>query len=477
MREASREIARLCEQWWARLADATKAEQHGFAGQILDLLGWSHVEPVQLTVPGAEAARVSYILRGGAETAVAAHFVMPGALEPPSSLVERGLDFCVTTRRLANATRALNVAYAWVTDLNRSYFYDVGADELLLHADGPADFNRSFVRVLSRGDVERGAVEEIRRQPRSYAARQLREWESHWCAQLCAEDPRLDEEKALLALDRLVVVRFLAEHPVLKRAQWDLRRRFDDLTALALADDPAGCGAGLVELFRVLVTDWHAGLFAAAPPLEEALARDTVAGPLLRELALLSRTKFTIATVLESFNFGEPAEKARVRMVPDANKEQEAYLARQTLATIDAARLDLDVAEEGYRAVFHWFDKLVAVYERLDVEFDAQGALEPAPEDLLAWAERDGARPEALVDKRRYAAERGLTLHCATARQRRTACLMLYLHVIGRYHQGHERMGRFPDLAESLQHRAARPSARSWGTAPAADAAEESEVV
>jgi len=462
MRESSQEITQLCESWRAKLADSTKDE------------------PIEAKATWKQAASISFVLRAGAETAVAAHFVMPGTLEPPGSLIERGLDFCEATRALVNVTRALNITHAFVTDLYRSYLYDVRADELLLHADAPADFDRDFVDVLSRADIERGAVAEVRRQPRSYAARQLRQWCRHWCAHLCAEGQALPEETAFLAIDRLLVLGFLLDHNVLTRTQWDLRKHLGDLIALAFSGNPAGCGQQLTALFRDLWQQWNAGLFAPAPLLEDVLAKDTIAVPLLKEFALLSRTKFTIATILESFNYGEPAEKARVRMVPEATKEREIYLAKCTLDTIDSARVEIDVDEEGYRAIFQWFDRLVALYERLEVQSEAQAAREPVPEDLdlLAWAERDAAKPKALADKHHHAAERGLTIYYATARQLRTARLMLYLHLISRYHQSKEPFARFPNLDDTFKARqGVLKAGRNWANQPMSNHTEESEVV
>lgn len=477
---SSQEITRQCESWWAKLADSTRVEQHHVAEHVLALLGWTNPECVQTQASWMQAANLSYVLRCGAQTSLAAHFVTPGTIEPPSSIVDRGLDFCETTRLLANGTRSLHIRYAFVTDLYRWYLYDVEADELLLYADTPPDFERELAGVLSRADVERGALEELRRQPRSYAARQLREWCHRWCGEFCGTRQALPEETAFLAIDRLLVLGFLLNQNVVKHPRWDVGKRFGDLISLAFSSSPAGVGRALTTLFGDLWEHWHAGLFAPAPPLEEILVRDAMAVPFVKEFALLSHTKLTIATILESFNYGEPAEKARVRMVPDVNKERETYLAKWTWLTVDEARLELDIQEEGYRAIFLWFDKLVDLYERLDIEFEAQSGHRVVPEDLdlLAWAEMAAAKPAALSDKRRHAAERGLRIYYASSRQLRTARLMLYLHVISRSHQDKERMLEFPDLTETLKVRPRSLDAdRRWMSQPAQDLDEESEVV
>lgn len=474
-RDPFEDILRLCESWWAKMADSTKTGQNEFAENFLAKLGWTDFEPVQTKAHWASLVSASYILRAGAE--VAAHFVMPGCLEPPSSIMERGLDFCKTTRLLVGGTRGLNVPYALITDLQRFYFYDVRGDALLLHADAPVHYKRDFGTVLHREDVERGAIEEIRRQPPGFVARQLREWCNRWTKELSDKNPQIAEDAVDLALDRFLVMGFLLYHNILKRPSFDFPKRLGGLAALALSDRPEGCGRQLAELFDALWHQWHAGLFAPVPHLEEALTQDAFATPLLKEFALLSRTKFTIATILESFNYGsEAAEKARVRMVPDENADRETALAKLNLDTVDSAQIEIDVKGEGYRAIFHWFDKLVALYERLDSDYRAREAREvdTSDLDLLAWAERDSARPRALVDKRQHAAQQGLIVYYDSPRQFRTARLMLYLHIISRYHQTKEHFAQFPVIEDTLQPRPRTiESDRKWMSE---SASEETEV-
>ncbi len=453
--ESSHEIAKLCESWWGKLADNTKEDQHRFAEQLLNLLGWGTVTPIESKPVLAHVGSASYVLRSGAQIAVAAHFVMPGALDPPSSLTKRGLDFCDTTRLLVNETRALNVDYAFITDLYRSYFYDARTDELLMSADSPAEFRRDMADPLRQADIESGSLEQLRRPPRTEVARHLHEWCHYWRETIVAHSG-LADDAAFLVLDRLLVLRYLFEHDILKRTGWRLRRRFAELVGKAFSADSRGCGRVLCGLFHDIWFDWKADLFAAEPAIDAVLEKDSVAVPLLKESALHSRTKFSIATILESFNYGEAAEKARVRMVPDANEDREGYLARQTLAAIDEAHIEIDLADEGYRAILHWFDNLVAMYERLDVEFERQAAQGAAcmPEiDLFEWSEIAARRPQALTDRLQHAVERGMTVYYSTPRQLRTARLMLYLHLISRYHQSKQRFLSFPKIEAVFERR------------------------
>jgi len=458
MRESSVEITKLCESWWGKLADSTKVDQHRFAEQLLGLLGWKDLKPVETkfmavvedsdTSAGGNICTACYMLRGSGQASIAVYFVMPGALEPPTPVIQRGLDFCETTRWLVNETRAMHVDYAFMTDLYRSYLYDVRSDDLLLHANSPVEFKREFVEILSRPNVERGSLEEVRRQPRSYIARQLREWCHHWCETLVAE-AKVGEDTAFLALDRLLVLRYLFDHDILKRTGWRLRQRFADLVTKAFSAQPRGVGRLLTGLFHDIWFDWKADLFAAVPALDAVLAKDAVASELLREFCLHSRDKFGIATILESFNYGDAAEKARVRMVPEPDEEREAYLSKQRMDTIDSVRIELDLADEGYRSIFFWFDKLVDLYERLEVEYDLKSLRSASASqelDLFAWSEMAAKRPHALADKFQHVVENGMTIFYSSPRQLRTARLMLYLHLINRYDQAKQKFVRFPKI-------------------------------
>ena len=457
MTESFQEITKLCETWWGKMADNTKVDQQRFAEQLLSLLGWKGLVPLEPRKHLAQVSCITYMLRGGPQTLVAAHFVMPGALEPPATVAQQGLDYCETTRLIIAEGPSPQADYAFITDLYRSYLYDARTGELLLAANTPAEFRREFgdtrMRggargVLSKANVERGSLEEVRRQPRSQVARQLRQWCQHWIETL-ASDQHLTEHLACLAVDRLLVVRFLFEHDILKRSGWRLRQRFSDLTGKVFSGDIRGCGKMLTSLFHDIWLDWKADIFSAEPALNAVLEKDEVAAPLLREFALHGRNKFGLVAILESFNHGDAAEKARVRMVPDANEEREMYLAKQTARTIDEVHIEIDIADEGYKAIFYWLDRLVDLYERLEVDFNVrsyQAAPEPEEMDLFTWSEIAAKCPDALSDKFQHALERGLTVYYSTPRQLRTARLMLYLHLISRYDQSGQKFTTFPKI-------------------------------
>jgi len=452
---ASNDLQRLCETWWEQLATSTRSEQHKFAEQFLELLDWQEPAPIAMQALAPQLSTVSYVLRGEGQTAIAAHFTTPGSLEPPSSLFERSVDFCPATRVLVDAAKALRVRYCYVTDMFRSYLYDAYTDELLLFADSPTEFRKELSIVLDRAEVEHGSFEEIRRQPRSAVARQLREWRRRSTDTL-ASQTRLPEETLDLALDRLIVLRFLMDHDILKKPGWRFKQRFEELMTSAGESEPRGVGKQLTSLFHDLWFDWKADIFKPAPELDEALDRDEVSAPLLAEFSLLSKAKFALPTVLESFNYGDAPEKARVRMIPDDDEERLTVLHKQTPESIDTLRLEVDIEDEGYRAVFHWFDRLVHEYGRMEQEFDMmqeRSAPMPGDVDLFAWGEQAAARPQAFGERFHYASEKGLTIYYASQRQYRTIRLLLYLHVISRYERNRIRFTRFPQIEQSLHPR------------------------
>ena len=452
--DVSKDITKLCESWWETLADSTKVEQSRFAEQFLDLLGWRDLAPLERKGTWARYAMVSYILRAGSN-GIATYFVLPGQLEPPTALMERGLDFCEATRMLVSVARGLHVRYTFITDLHRSYLYDVKTDELLLHADSPRKFAGDFREVMQQTNVEDGALEGIRREPRSHVARHLRDWIQRWRETLVMEH-QCSKEAAYQLIDRVLVIRYLFSHGALRRMGWGLQKRYQQLVGLAFSPNAGNCGKDLTGLFHDIWLDWKADLFAASAEVDGVLEQPGVAAPLLRESVLLSHVKFNVATVLESFNYGEPMEKARVRTIPDVDEERETYLAKITPESVDTAEMKVDIVDEGYRAVLHWLDKLVGLYERLETEFDAKTYNPrnmPADMDLFTWSEMDANRPQALADKLRHAVEHGLTVYHATPRQFRTARLLLYLHLISRYGKTKQRFTHFPRVEAALKPR------------------------
>jgi hypothetical protein len=455
MRVASTKITQLCEARWENREQTDERAQKRYVSQLLALMGWDMPIPFTPRAGAEYLGAQPFLLRATNGTAVAAYFVGPGVIEPPSVIVERGLDYCPATRVLVTESQALNVQYVLVSDLYRSYLYDAQTDELLLFADSPDIFNEDFVPVLSKEDMEAGALDDVRRPPRSLTARQLREWSEHWINEI-ARHGSISTDRASLAIDRLIVVRYLSYHDILRRTKWRLEQRFNDVIRQAQSSIPTGIGGELMRLFHDMWFDWRMDVFEPAPDLDRVLELDEIVVPMLQEFALIARGKFSLACVLESFNHGTPDEKLRVRMVPDANEEREHYISKQTMHTIDRARIEVDLLEEGYRSLFHWFDKMVALYGRLDMAFEQQAVREQAVHDdtdLFGWTEHDAHRPQACGDAMAYACAHGFGVYYTTARQLRIARLMLTLHLISRYDQNNHAIVTFPSFREVFMER------------------------
>ena len=449
--EAVHRISRLCEGWQARVQDSTREDHVQYAREFLRLLGWE--EPAPVDIPPGKLG-LAYTLRGSSQTTLLAQFIMPGLLEPPGTVVSRGLDYCACTRAIIPSIRQSTIDYALITDFYRSYLYDVRSDELVLYADSPDAFHREMARELTCSAVERGSLDDLRREPRSHVARQLRECCHRWSSTL-ATTPGGSEALAEMILDRLILLRYMAEHDIIRGVGWSLRARFKQLLDEAVDGDPGDLGPRLCRMFDELWRTWRAQIFQPLPQLQGLLDSHGAAALILRDLALMSRNKFSIGVILESFNFGEADEKARVRLVPEPDEDRELLLSRQTQATIDDIRIDIDLLEEGYRSIFYWFDRLVETCHRVGLahEKSVPKATGEAETDLFAWSEREAARPEAVRDAYQHVVENGVKVLFATPRQFRTARVLLYLHVVDKYRAARHRLVHFPDIERALVKR------------------------
>lgn len=435
MQNSASEITKVCESWWECLADSSKVEQRAHVMKLLALLDWDLPIPFSPKTAAEQLNALTYLLRADGQTTIATYFLLPGALDAPSSVVEKGLDFCHTTRSLMQETKSPNINYVLISDLYRTYFYAADTEELLLHADAPAAFNGQVAEYLKRGRVARGALEEIRREPRSTSARRLREWQERWKRAL-SEYRRVSDTSLNALMDRLTLLRFLFRHNVLRKTRRRLEQQFLELSAEGILGNVTTrreCGGKLARLFHDMWLDWRADIFAPLPDLDELLEDNELVASMLSECMLLTPSKFSIATILESFNYGDPTEKLRVRMVPDVNEDREYYLEKQTLETIDEARIEINIHDEGYRAIFHWLDKLIDVYDKISFDFDATVHRETQQQnviDLFAWSVVDAKRPGACVAPLDHACTHGLRIHCDNERQVRVARLLLSMHLI-----------------------------------------------
>jgi len=450
MKDTGLELKALCDAW-----RTTDLDLPDYARRFLHVLGWEFPLPFSPGEAVEATGTVPFLLRADSGAALAALFVRPGKLEPPSVLVGRGLDFCRMTRLLVNGMRALNIQYLLISDMNHAFLYDMKEDALLLFADSPREFREEIAPEICREAVNRGSLDALRRPPRSVMARQLREWRAHWATQFvqCTGCP---EDSAQTLVDRLLTIRFVLAHKLFRRTRAHFENRFAELTRACWKGEIGGCGETLSTIFHDMWFDWNIDLFQPDPDLERALSVDALAARLLVDASLISQSKIDIATVLESFNHGDPQEKMRVRMVPDSNEDREHYMATQSLHSIDDARIMVDLQEEGYRAIFFWFDRVVSLYERFTQVFEAQhegdrGNVEGM--DLFAWSAVDASRPEACGDVLAHACTHGFGIFCGDRRQYQIARLLFTMHLVERYGERSQPIERFPSFDAIFEER------------------------
>lgn len=444
MKDPAGELVDLCEAWWERCATAPGDDLKEWAAKYMRLLGWEERAAFSSLFDDETA-----LVKAPDGISLACYFTAPEVLETPSEVQGRELDFCSGTRlRIAEAREQL-FDYMLVTDFYRTYLYDVETDELLLTSDSPRSFLTTIYDEISKECVDQGSLREIRRNPRSYLGRQLREWRHRWSETL--EQRSIASPSVADALmDRLLVLRFLAQREAGRKGESGLRNRISALGERARGPECEACGQDLAKLFLGIHSSRRMGLFQPLPELDTLLGQGKTVAPILSEFMLLSEAKFTIPTVLESFNFGDASEKARVRLVPGKDVDRESFLEEQTLDTVDGFQIEVDVVEEGYRAIGFWLEKLLSLYRRLKVEIES-GVGEADQDSRDSSAHRE--RPRATRDMHRFAVEHALRIYYMTDRQYRTASLMFYLYIIQSYAQSHEAFAHFPKLEDALVQR------------------------
>jgi hypothetical protein len=440
----SGKITALCEKWWSDLTASARTDLVDTGTKFLSTLGWHDATHVE-----SDESRASWLVSANEKTKLAVHCLMPQQLVPPSAVLSQGLDFCETTLMLVGDALDEGWDYVLITDFQRFYLYDAASDELLLHADSPHFFETGMLGKLTSEAVAERSLEEIRREPRSFMARQLRVWAQRTRSSMESMSP-MNEDTAGEVIDRLLLLRFLYEHPVYEREDWSLRHLVSGIAWNAFEEGETPCGAALLNVFRELHHRWGVAAFADSAVVTQVFSTEDLARRLMRELALLSKAKFDTATILESFNYGDAAEKARVRLVPEPHEGREEFLAGRSAENLGETFLEIDVLEEGYRVIGHWVDKLAAMQRRLDLEMgvptvSAEALSEESP--LLDWAETSTRGGASGNDAYHRVLENSLRIWVDSPRQLRTARLMLTLHLIECYEEAAAPPNRFPDVA------------------------------
>ncbi len=458
-----RKLVELCESWWDNPGGPSEALVAA-AENFLRCLAWG-----QWQMSNAGPALV-FSVQGAEETRLDFAFLPPGKLDPSSKVVDSGLDFASASRPLVAACREGGARYVLVTDLCRSYLYDADSDELLLHADSPQLFLREIFDEVTRECVDEGGLHEVRRPSRGMMARHLGEWEQRWIRTITGGNEEI-QAIAEQFIDQLVIARFFLEASVRPAGGEQLCASFRELLS---GQSTEAIGPRWHKLCHTLYTRHAMAFFQPSGRMLQLTADEPRMRSLFLEFGRMSRAKFAVPCVLESFNFGEAAEKARVRLVPEPDEEREKSLAGQSLDTLGAFKLEVDVLEEGYRAVGHWFAELVGVYRRLGVPVKpAQAPADAARQDELDLFP-EAATPEAKSGDARDAVTRavedGLCIWYAAPRQLRTARLLTHLYILDLYKKYGASLGRFPDIDRAFR---ARPTLlekeKRWIYEPPAD--------
>ncbi len=436
--DPAREIVKLCEDWWKDTPSDSAEKMHVCAGKFFEYLGWQETKDFD-----SAFLDFSAYVEAPDGISLVLYFTPADTLLAPSEVIGKGLDFCNNTRWRVEEAREHHFDYAFITDLYRSYLYDVDSDELLLSCDSPSVFLIEIYDEITRECVVDGSLRELRRNPRSALAKQLRQWLQGW-SDTIALQPGSSETVADALFDRLVVLRYLAEREQDRKGGSGLRNRITMLGAQARDNNPTRLGKEIERLFMGLHSARRMALFEATPAMKALVENDEMMTRMLIEFALISKSKFSIPVVLESFNYGEAAEKARVRLAPGGDGRREDLIASQTLERIDNFKLEIDIVEEGYRAIGYWLEKLIALYRRLGNKVEvAQLSEEDSGERM----------PRAIRDMHRHAVESGLCVFHNSPRQYRTARLMLYLYTIKAYSDSGEAFAHFPNIEAALAER------------------------
>jgi len=319
----------------------------------------------------------------------------------------------------------------------------------LLYADSPELFLREIFDEVTAECVMESELTELPGPPRSTLARRLREWQDAWRETLVGDREDMVAPVDTL-MDQLIVTRYLFEHRVHPP---DGNTLFETFADLLRGDEPERTGARWNRLCHTLCTRHRMPLFQPNGRLLRLTTEERRLPDLFAEFGRLSRSKFEIPCILESFNAGEAAEKARVRLVPEPDPDRDKAIASQALDTLPGFRLEVDIADEGYRAIGHWFSEIVGVYRRLGVPVRTVPLRAPAQAELdfadPGDCEPDTAGRDALV----RAVEDNLCLYVATDHQRRVARLLLHLYIGNAYRRHGAALGRFPDVDRAIADR------------------------
>lgn len=436
------------ESWWKWAQASQGIERYRYIEDFLNRLGWKSFVPLPETEVMKNTSTFPFLLTTENGKGVYIAIVPEHLFTLPSKIKNKNLDFCPLSRLLLEEFSEEYSRYILMTDFSKFHLYSIPDQTLIMWADYPAQFQMEIAPLLLAPCVDNGSLDEIPPIPKSTLARELRDWNMCWIKKF-QQVADLTEEKANTIIDRFLVIHHVFSHRIFWKTHEFLEERLLDLIDMAITQhEPEGIGEQLIALFHDMWFDWRIGCFQIDTEIDRVLSQDDTSAELLYEYPLLSPNKFDTAVLLESFNYGDSLERMRVRMIPEPNPDREAYLHLQTKDTIDKAQIEVDISEEGYRAILFWFDRLIKCYEMLEEKEMNKLPSVDTLDDLWSWGQRNNDIPTTFRNKIQQACHHGFRICYQNARQLRIARLLLTIHLIQLYGESKHPLEKFPSMEQ-----------------------------
>ncbi len=436
------------ESWWKWAQASQGMDRYRYIEDFFHRLGWKSYIPIPETETIKNTSTLPFLLTSENGKGLYIVFVPDYLFSLPSQIKNKNLDFCPLSRLLLQEFSEEHSKFVLITDFKKFHLYSIPDQALVMWADYPAQFQMEIAPLILEPSIDQNSLEEIPRIPKSTFARELRDWNISWVKKL-QQNFNLPEEKTNTIIDRFLILHHVFSHRIFWKTQEFLEERFLDLMDMSITQDSLeGIGENLIALFHDMWFDWRIDCFQIDTEIDRILSQDEVSAELLYEYPLLSPNKFEIPVLLESFNYGDALERMRVRMIPEPIPEREVYLHSQTKETIDQAQIEVDISEEGYRAILFWFDRLIKCYEMLEEKEMANLPPTETINDLWEWGQIHNTIPSTFRNKIQQACQHGFRICYQSARQLRIARLLLTIHLIQLYSESKHPLSKFPSMEQ-----------------------------
>lgn len=418
------------------------ASPQGFVVDLAESLGWNSNE--------------WSIRHDTHDTGVGTYLtVYTGNTSPLSFGVVRGIDLdplFVTGGRKADMPVPLLIMkeaglpaparHVAVTDGERTVLIDTSTECPVFLADTADRFDVVIRPVLARESVLDGSLRELPRKSFIMLARELRAWRVEWQTELAA-DPGIPQPAARAFLDRLMIVRAMIDSLVLDT---ESDRKLYEIQTAAVRELLASHRSGPDEWCRYLSTlnaEYGLDTLGLSESIDRLFEVGASGPDLCRNLLQQSRTKFTLPVVLESFNYGDPAEKCLVRMIPEFNDDIEFHLGGRIPDTMADTRISANLDELGYRGVLSLFDTLLKLYSEMNGTSD----LRNRPDDR---SDNGNGHKNVVTDAPRYIMNNCLEVNVNSEQQHRVVALLLHLHLLHYHSRSRHPFNGFPCISACL---------------------------